>query len=209
MGNLLVLALSLVFFVWLHHRLMVELVAAKHQLRVYKRQGRKPEIKDRDRLLWAILSRVWKGWRKSIVIVQPATVLRWQKRRVRDWWRRKSRRGPGRPPILKEHIELIKRMAMNDATIGEDTIALELEKKFGIKHSPTTIAKYMRQARQEGGGGRNSQKWSTFLKNRSFRDLDLRFLCGAHHRIASDLTRDERIKEYKTSQIRIQHSRCR
>jgi hypothetical protein len=100
MGNLLVLALSLVFFVWLHHRLMAELIAAKHQLRVYQRQGRKPEIKDRDRLLWAILSWVWKGWRKAIVIVQPATVLRWQKRRVRDWWRKQipSRTGPASNP---------------------------------------------------------------------------------------------------------------
>ncbi len=75
MGILLVLVLSLVFFVWLHHRLMAELVAAKHQLRVYQRQGRKPEIKDRDRLLWAIFRGSGRDGEKACAVLdQVATV---------------------------------------------------------------------------------------------------------------------------------------
>ncbi len=35
-------------------------------------------------------------------------------------------------------------MARDDRSIGEDAIALELKLKFGVSHSPTTIAKYMR-----------------------------------------------------------------
>jgi hypothetical protein len=29
-----------------------------------------------DRLLWVVLSRFWSGWRRSLQIVQPDTVIR-------------------------------------------------------------------------------------------------------------------------------------
>jgi hypothetical protein len=41
---------------------------------------------------WAWLSRVWSGWRQALVFVQPATVIKWQRRRFREHWTRLSRR---------------------------------------------------------------------------------------------------------------------
>ena len=41
---------------------------------------------------WA---RVWAGWRQALVIVSPDTVLRWQRRRVREYWTRLSGRSRG------------------------------------------------------------------------------------------------------------------
>jgi hypothetical protein len=48
--------------------------------------GRHPGVK------FLGLSRMWAGWRRALVIVTPATVLRWQRRRFRDHWTPLSRR---------------------------------------------------------------------------------------------------------------------
>jgi transposase InsO family protein len=164
---LLIELVHLGLFGWLNRRSLCRLLVAEQQLRVYKRQVKRPTIKDRDRLFWVLLAKVFRGWRQYLTIVEPQTVLAWQKRRVSEWWRRKSRRGPGRPPIRKIHVDLIKRMARDDPSMGEDAIDLELKLKFGISHSPTTIAKYMRQARQRGPNGRKSLSWVAFLQNQA------------------------------------------
>jgi transposase InsO family protein len=50
--------------------------------------------------LWVGLARVWAGWRQALVIVSPDTVLRWQRRRFREYWTRLSGRSRGgRPPV--------------------------------------------------------------------------------------------------------------
>jgi transposase InsO family protein len=109
-----------------------------------------------------VLSRIWRNWKSVLVIVQPETVLRWQKRRFRDYWSRKSK--PGRPTITAQHIAFIKRISADHPEYGEDRIALELEIKFGIQHSEATIRKYMVKPAHPH---RNSQSWRTFLKNQA------------------------------------------
>ncbi|MFT5522044.1 MAG: putative transposase [Enterobacterales bacterium] len=36
---------------------------------------KRPVLKERDRLFWVFLSRIWLGWRNTIMIVQPDTVV--------------------------------------------------------------------------------------------------------------------------------------
>jgi len=49
------------------------------------------------------LSRLWPGWQEVLAFVQPRTVIAWQKKRFRNYWRRLSQSGrPGRPAIGKE-----------------------------------------------------------------------------------------------------------
>jgi len=56
------------------------MVALRHQIAMLKRSGtRRPCFRLRDRLFWLLLARWWPGWRDSLVIVQPATVLRWRR----------------------------------------------------------------------------------------------------------------------------------
>jgi hypothetical protein len=56
------------------------MVALRHQIAVLKRSGTsRPRFRFSDRLFWLLLARWWPGWRDSLVIVQPATVLRWQR----------------------------------------------------------------------------------------------------------------------------------
>lgn len=55
--------------------LQAELFALRHQLLVLQRQraGRRVPFRTSDRLLWAYLSRIWPGWRRALVLVQPET----------------------------------------------------------------------------------------------------------------------------------------
>ena len=95
-----------------HRQLALENLALRHQLAVYKRTVTRPKLRRRDRLFWIGLSRMWAGWRQALVIVTPATVLRWQRRRFRDHWSKLSRRPPvDRPPVDAEIRALVTRMA--------------------------------------------------------------------------------------------------
>ena len=58
------------------------------------------------------MTRVWASWKDSLMIVAPDTVLRWQRRRFRDYWTKLSRRPPGgRPPVNAEITALVAQMA--------------------------------------------------------------------------------------------------
>ena len=73
-----------------HRQLALENLALHQQLAVYKRSVTRPKLRTTDRLFWVGLARVWAGWRHSLVIVTPDTVLRWQRRRFREHWTRLS-----------------------------------------------------------------------------------------------------------------------
>ena len=60
--------------------LTAENIALRQQLIVFKRKQGRPKLKERDRLFWVVMSRIWPGWRSAILIVQPDTVVRWHKR---------------------------------------------------------------------------------------------------------------------------------
>ena len=57
----------------------LENVVLRHQLAVLQRSVPRPQLRRRDRIFWVWLSRLWAGWRSSLVIVQPATVLAWHR----------------------------------------------------------------------------------------------------------------------------------
>jgi putative transposase len=59
-----------------HRRLVLENLALRHQLAVFKRTAKRPKLRTSDRLFWAWLSWLWAGWKESLVIVAPDTVLR-------------------------------------------------------------------------------------------------------------------------------------
>ena len=80
--------------------LAVENVALRQQIIVLKRNQKRPVLKERDRLFWVILSRIWRGWRDAVYIVRPDTVVRWQKKAFKAYWRCRSEKGKrGRPPL--------------------------------------------------------------------------------------------------------------
>jgi hypothetical protein len=78
----------------------LENVALRHQLAILQRSVRRPRFRRRDRILLLGFARLWPGWRDSLLIVRPATVLAWHRKGFQLYWRWKSRRrSVGRPPL--------------------------------------------------------------------------------------------------------------
>ena len=82
------------------------------------------------------------------MFVQPATVIKWQRKRFREHWTRLSRKTkPGRPAIPLEVRQLIRRMSQANSGWGAPRIVGELE-KLGIVVAGATVRKYMRRRRK-------------------------------------------------------------
>jgi transposase InsO family protein len=111
------------------------------------------------------MSRLWSGWRAALFFVQPRTVMTWQKKRFRDYWRALSQSNkPGRPRISPELRKLIRRMWEANPTWGSPRIVAELT-MLGIDVSKSTVETY-RPKRT----GPPSPTWRTFL-DQHVRDL--------------------------------------
>jgi transposase InsO family protein len=104
-----------------------------------------------------LTARVAPAWREAILLIQPATILRWHRAGFRAFWRLRSRR-PGRPPTPR--ATLIREMAAHNPRWGAERIRGELL-KLGIRVCKRTIQRYMRRSLSGGDG----QSWSTFLRN--------------------------------------------
>ena len=142
--------------------LSAENAILRHQLSVLQRDRPRPSFRPADRVLWIWLCRHWYRWRFALVLIQPATVLRWHREGYRRYWRRRSGGRGGRPRIPRSHISLIRRISSDHPEWGEDRIALELKVKLGVGHDPSTIRRYMVTWK---GGGLPTSTWSTFLAN--------------------------------------------
>ena len=148
------------FLVGGHRHLALENLALRQQLAVYKRSAPRPKLRTTDRLFWAGLGRVWTGWRQTLVIVSPDTVLRWQRRRFREYWTRLSGRSRGgRPPVRTEVVALVRTMATANPLWGAPRIHGELL-KLGIDVAERTVSRLMPKHRP-----RLSQTSRTFLAN--------------------------------------------
>ena len=137
----------------------LENVALRYRLAALQRSVARPRLRRRDRIFWISLSRLWAGWRASLVIVQPATVLAWHRQGFQLYWRWKSRRrAAGRPPIDGDIRTLIRRMARDNPTWGRRRIQTEL-RFLGYEVAALTVVKYMRRR-----SPRPSSTWRTFLE---------------------------------------------
>ena len=100
-----------------HEAIAVENAALRLQLAAYQRKRVRPNLTAFDRLFWCTLSKVWRRWRTALFVVQPDTVVRWQRERFRKFWARISQRktvGRGKPPVAAE----IRRLILDMATVN-------------------------------------------------------------------------------------------
>jgi putative transposase len=131
------------------------------QLALFIERGVRPRrIDAATRVNLVVLAKLFE-WRGALVVVQPATLLRWHRAGWRLFWRLKSR--PGRQPIPQELRALIRRMAKGNPQWGAERIANELLLKLGIRISPRTVSRYL--PKRPRGQPRGDLRWSTFLKN--------------------------------------------
>src|ERR1700736_890777 len=132
----------------------------RRQLALHVERGVKRRRVDQfSRIALALLSRFF-NWRAALVVVRPETMIRWHRAGWKLFWRLKSR--SGRPPIPTEIQALIRRIASENPSWGEERIANELLLKIGIRVSPRTVSKYL--PRRPRGRPRGDLRWSTFLR---------------------------------------------
>ncbi len=82
------------------------------------------------------------------VMVKPETVITWHQKGFRLYWTWKSRDGePGRPEIVSETRDLIRRMSLANPLWGAPRIHGELL-QLGIEVSQASVAKYMARRRR-------------------------------------------------------------
>ena len=140
--------------------LRLENLALRHQVAVYTHTLHRPRLRRSDRLFWVWLAWLWPGWHTALAIVQPQTVLAWQRRRFRKHWRRLSQSGkPGRPALAHEVRTLIQAMWRANPTWGAPRIVGELH-KLGIEVAKSTVEKYRVHPYKPP-----SPTWKTFLAN--------------------------------------------
>jgi putative transposase len=130
----------------------------RRQLALYTERGATPRRMDAaTRITLTLLSRRF-NWRDALVVVRPETLIRWHRAGWKLFGRLKSR--PGRPPIPCELQSLIRRIANENPSWGEEQIANALLLKIGIRVSPRTVNKYL--PRRPRGRPRGDLRWATF-----------------------------------------------
>jgi transposase InsO family protein len=141
--------------------LMVENVALRQQLAVFKQKRSRPALRPADRAFWVLLRQVWRDWANALILVQPDTVVDWQRQGFRLFWRWiSSSKRAGRPRIPREVQELIRRMARENGW-GAPRIHGELL-KLGVEIDERTVSRYLVRGRTSPD---KVQSWLAFLRN--------------------------------------------
>ncbi len=143
--------------------LLLENLALRQQLAVLTRRHPHPRLAVPDRLFWVGLRRFWPGWRQTLLIVQPETVVRWHREGFRLYWRWISRKrvNVGRRPTSPELRALIFRMVAENPTWGAPRIHGELS-MLGFDISERTVLRCMRKAPRNP---EPAKRWAAFLRN--------------------------------------------
>src|SRR4030088_3588096 len=120
-------------------RLEAESILLRHQVNVLRRRlPPKPKLTVADRLLFVWLYRLFPSVLAAIAIVQPETIIRWQRTGFRLHWRLKSRARGGRPKVPLEIQRLIREMSLANRLWGAPRIHGELL-KLGIEVAQSTV----------------------------------------------------------------------
>src|SRR5215467_1836624 len=143
--------------------LLVENLALRQQLSVLKRRNRRPKLAALDKLFWVLARRFWSGWKKSLLIVTPETVVRWHRAGFRLYWSliSKVKQRVGRKRLSKEVRNLIFRMAAENPTWGAPRIHGELL-MLGFDVSERSVSRWMKRAPRDS---ERARRWLAFLRN--------------------------------------------
>ena len=99
-------------------------------------------------------------------MVTPDTLLRWHREAGKRKWRRwRTQRGPGRPPICDELVNLIVRLGRENRCWGCIRIQGEL-RKLGIGVAASSIHRVLRR-HGLGPPPRSGPTWSEFLRSQA------------------------------------------
>ena len=143
--------------------LLLENLALRQQLAVFKRRHPRPRLNVLDKWFWVTAQRIWSGWKRALIVVTPETVVGWHRAGFRLYWRliSRARRPAGRKRLPKEVRDLIFRMVGENPTWGAPRIHGELL-MLGFDVSERTISRWMRRAPRSP---EPAKRWLAFLRN--------------------------------------------
>ncbi|UOG36145.1 integrase core domain-containing protein [Leptospira noguchii] len=115
----------------------------KSQLVAYKRKKKKFHTKPLERFKLVILSYLDRNWKENLILISPATLLEWRKKKFKIFWSLLSRRKKtGRPNIPWEIIKLIRKIAKENNIWGATKLH-GLLLKLGHTICERTVSKYI------------------------------------------------------------------
>src|ERR1700726_942874 len=179
------LAGAIVRLVCTLRRLLLENLALRQQLTVLKRKHPHPRITAFDRLFWILARRLWSGWKGSLVMVTPETVVRWHRAGFHLYWRLISRvkKRAGRSRISNQVRDLIFRMVSENSTWGAPRIHGELL-MLGFDVSERSISRWMRKAPRDP---KLAKRWLAFLRNHREAIVAMDFFTRHNHYVRDAL----------------------
>jgi hypothetical protein len=118
------------------------------------------------------MKRIFANWKSSLLIIKPETIIKWNRKGFKLYWRWKCRNNGGRPKIPIEQINLIKQMAKDNPLWGVPHIHGEML-KLGYDISESTVLRYMPKKEDNSTG----QRWNTFVKNHASGIVSIDFFC--------------------------------
>lgn len=146
-----------------HQQRVIDYLLEENRVLRSQLRGRRPRLTDDERRR---LARLGKALGRTLLmkvasIVTPDTILAWHRRMIAAKWTH-PKKGPGRPPVMKEIRELIVRMAKDNSTWGLKRIQGAL-KELGHRVARSTVAKVLAEHGIPPAPDR-ATSWSTFLR---------------------------------------------
>ena len=82
--------------------LLIENLALRKQLVVFKRHNPRPRLAAGDKLFWVSLQRFWSRWKSALIVVSPDTVVGGHRAGFKLYWRLISR---VRKPVISQNFK--------------------------------------------------------------------------------------------------------
>jgi putative transposase len=144
----------------------IEILVLRHQLKVLRRQMKRPRLRRSDRALLAAASRAMPRRLWSSLVVKPETLLRWHRELVRRKWTFRKKRNTGRPRLDPEIVASILRLANENPRGGYQRIRGELV-KLSTRVSGTTIRAVLLSHGLSPAPRRAGPTWTEFLRSQA------------------------------------------
>lgn len=145
------------------HDKTIEIVALRHQLRLYARTAsRKPRLSRWDKVVLATIVATYRVLTRALMLVQPATVVRWHREIVKRQWTYGTTPKRGRPATPAATVEVIVRFAREHRAWGCGKIQGELL-KVGHRASRATIKRVLLAQDLPPAPRRGRTTWRAFL----------------------------------------------
>jgi hypothetical protein len=143
--------------------LLLENLALRQQLVVFKRRHPRTRLTFLDKLFWVAACQIWSDWNQFLIVVLPDTVVQWHRSGFALYWRLISRfpGRAGRKRISKEIRDLIFRMVAENPTRGAPRIHAE-PLMLGFDVSERTVSRWIRKAPRDP---KPAKRWLAFLRN--------------------------------------------